>query len=79
LLKKLSPIRLADNDFSRAIRQAEDNGFTPDQLRDILGKGRAKKGIFEGDLLEGELEIGQAAGSIRKEESVADVFSDLIG
>jgi enoyl-[acyl-carrier protein] reductase II len=79
LLKKLSPTRLADNDFSRSVQQAEDSGTTSEALIELLGKGRAKKGIFEGNLIEGELEIGQSAGSIRSEESVADIFRDLIG
>lgn len=79
LLKKLTPTRMVDNNFSRAVQQAEDNGDTPDQLRELLGKGRAKKGIFEGNLTEGELEIGQTAGSLRTEETVTDIFRDLIG
>jgi enoyl-[acyl-carrier protein] reductase II len=79
LLKKLSPTRLADNDFSRSVQQAEDSGATSEELIELLGKGRAKKGIFEGNLIEGELETGQSAGSVRSEESVADIFRDLIG
>lgn len=79
LLKKLAPTRLVDNEFSKEVLAAENAGATPEQLRELLGKGRAKKGIFEGDLVEGELEIGQVAGSIRQEETVADVFRDLIG
>jgi len=79
LLKKLSPTRIVDNDFSRTVQEYESRGATPDELKELLGKGRAKKGIFEGDLIEGELEIGQTAGAIRHPESVADIFRDLIG
>lgn len=78
LLKKLSPTRLVDNEFSQAVVEAENRGATPEELRALLGKGRAKIGIFEGNLTEGELEIGQTAGSIREEETVAGVFADLL-
>jgi len=79
LLKKLSPTRIVDNDFSRTVQEYESRGASPDELKELLGKGRAKKGIFEGDLIDGELEIGQTAGAIRSPESVADIFRDLIG
>lgn len=79
LLKKLTPVRLVDNDFSRAIRGAENRGASAEELQELLGCGRAKKGIFEGNLTEGELEIGQIASMIRKEETVAEIFSDLLG
>ncbi len=77
LLKKLAPARLVDNDFSKAVEIAENRGASEDELRELLGKGRAKKGIFEGDLSEGELEIGQAATMVSKEESAADIIKDL--
>jgi enoyl-[acyl-carrier protein] reductase II len=77
LLKKLAPTRLVDNEFSRAVLALENGGASSDELSALLGKGRAKKGIFEGDLVEGELEIGQTAGSFRNEETVADIFRDL--
>lgn len=79
LLKKLAPTRVVDNDFSKAVEIAENRGASEEELREILGKGRAKKGIFEGDLSEGELEIGQAASMVSKEESAADIIKDLIG
>lgn len=77
LLKKLSPTRLVANAFSASVQSFEDRGASADELRELLGKGRAKKGIFEGDLEEGALEIGQNAGSLKVKESVSDVFSDL--
>jgi enoyl-[acyl-carrier protein] reductase II len=78
LLKKLAPTRLVSNDFSQAVIEAENRGATAEELRELLGKGRAKLGIFEGNLQEGELEIGQTAGSIRQEETVAEIFADLL-
>lgn len=78
LLKKLAPARLADNEFSRAVAEAESRGASAEELTALLGKGRAKKGILEGDLTEGELEIGQAASMVKKEEKVADIFHDLL-
>jgi len=78
LLKKLSPTRLVDNPFSQAVIEAENRGASPEDLCELLGKGRAKKGIFEGNLNDGELEIGQTAGSIRHEESVSEIFTDLL-
>ena len=78
LLKKLAPTRLVDNDFSKAVVEAENRGDSAEQIAELLGKGRAKKGIFEGDLSSGELEIGQIASMITDEESVADIFRDLV-
>lgn len=60
-MKQLTPVRLLKNDFYKKVQQAELNGATPDELKLLLGKGRAKKGMFEGDLVEGELEIGQVS------------------
>jgi enoyl-[acyl-carrier protein] reductase II len=58
-LKQLTPVRLLANGFSAAVREAEARGATPEELKALLGRGRAKRGMFEGDLEEGELEIGQ--------------------
>ncbi|NCD15218.1 MAG: nitronate monooxygenase, partial [Bacteroidia bacterium] len=65
-LKKVSPTRLVKNDFFLQVQELEEQGATADELRVLLGRGRAKKGIFEGDLNEGELEIGQIASHIRE-------------
>lgn len=78
LLKKLAPTRLVKGNFTSAVEEAEARGASPEELRELLGKGRAKKGIFEGNLEEGELEIGQVAALFRKEETVAEVMDDLI-
>ncbi|HCV15797.1 MAG TPA: nitronate monooxygenase [Rikenellaceae bacterium] len=77
LLKQLAPVRLVQNDFSDAVARAESLGASAEELRDLLGKGRAKKGIFEGDLSQGELEIGQAATMIHHPETVTDIINDL--
>jgi len=78
LLKKLVPTRLVDNEFSKMVQEYESRGAKAEELKELLGKGRAKKGIFEGDLTEGELEIGQTAGTMRQAETVADIFEDLV-
>ncbi|MDD2424801.1 MAG: nitronate monooxygenase [Bacteroidales bacterium] len=78
LLKKLAPARLVDNDFSRLIEEAEGRGASVEELLQIVGSGRARRGIFEGDLSRGELEIGQAASFIRREETAAEIIRDII-
>lgn len=77
-LKQLSPTRLIKNDFFNQVQEAEARGSSADEMRSLLGKGRAKKGIFEGDLKEGELEIGQAASSIRTLQTVDEVMKELV-
>lgn len=77
-LKQLSPTRLVKNDFYKQIEEAEQKGASADELKALLGKGRAKKGIFEGDLYEGELEIGQAASQLRKLQTVDEVMKELV-
>ena len=78
LLKKVSPTRLVKSAFTTAVEEAEARGANVEELRELLGKGRAKKGIFEGNLEEGELEIGQIASLFREEVSVADVMKEII-
>lgn len=78
LLKKLSPTRLVVNGFRDAVEAAEARGASVDEMRELLGKGRAKRGIFEGDLEEGELEIGQIVSLLRRQQSVDEVMKELI-
>lgn len=78
MMKKYVPVRLLKNEFSERIRLAEAQGATADELKQLLGRGRAKKGMFEGDLQEGELEIGQAAALIHQIKPVADVMHHLL-
>ncbi len=77
-LKKLAPVRLMKNEFFERIHKAETSGASTLELIKILGKGRAKKGIFEGDITEGELEIGQAASMIDKILPVSEIMQNLI-
>ena len=78
LLKKLSPTRLIKGEFMDAVVEAEDRGASVEEMKELLGKGRAKKGMFEGDLNEGELEIGQIASVIQGEQTVAEVMKELV-
>ena len=78
LLKKLAPTRLVKNPFRDAVERAEDEGASAEELRVLLGKGRAKKGIFEGDLEEGELEIGQVSALISRQQNVEEVMRELV-
>lgn len=76
-LKTVTPVRLLKNEFYSIVKQAELDGASVDELKEILGRGRAKKGMFEGDLLEGELEIGQVSASIHQIKSVKQVMHEL--
>ena len=78
LLKKLAPTRLVTNSFRDRVEAAEGRGASAEELRELLGRGRAKKGIFEGDLEEGELEIGQVAALFRRRQSVDEVMKELL-
>jgi enoyl-[acyl-carrier protein] reductase II len=77
-LKDVTPVRLIKNKFFEKITEAIENGATPEQQKEILGRGRAKKGMFEGDLEEGELEIGQIAGLIDSIEPISKIIEDII-
>lgn len=77
-LKKLAPTRLIKNEFYKQVKKLEDEGANAESLKELLGKGRAKKGIFEGCLEEGELEIGQIASMLTREETVEDIIKDII-
>lgn len=78
LLKKLAPTRLAKGTFKTLVEEAEARGASVEEMRELLGKGRAKKGIFEGNLEEGELEIGQIASLFNELQSVEEVMNDLV-
>jgi enoyl-[acyl-carrier protein] reductase II len=77
-LKDLTPVRLLDNPFSRQVAAAEQAGAGPEELRILLGRGRAKRGMFEGDVDQGELEIGQVSGQIKEIQSAADIIEELV-
>lgn len=77
-LKQLAPTRLIKNEFYEEIARLEAQGAKKEAFQTLLGKGRAKKGIFEGNLTEGELEIGQVASMLKQPETVKTIFRDLI-
>lgn len=77
MLKQLTPVRLLRNDFFQQVQEAEARGASKDELMQLLGRGRAKRGIFEGDLSEGELEIGQVAAAIRDVRPAAEILKNL--
>lgn len=81
-LKQLTPVRLIKNDFFRQVQQAEQRGATVEELSTILGRARAKKGMFEGDLQEGELEIGQVSALLDEilpaDQIVKNVWKDFM-
>ena len=77
-LKDVTPVRLIKNKFYHEIHTAISNGATPEEQKEILGRGRAKRGMFEGDLNEGELEIGQVAGLIDSILPVSKIIDDII-
>ncbi len=77
-LKALTPVRLLDNPFAREVAAAEAAGQSTDQLQELLGRGRAKKGMFEGDLEAGELEIGQVSGQIQRLVPAAEIVQELV-
>lgn len=76
-MKQLTPVRLVKNNFYKKIANAERMGAPVEELREILGKKRAKLGIFEGDLEEGELEIGQISGSINRIQPAAEILEEI--
>lgn len=77
-LKQLAPVRLLRNRFFEEVRKAEQGCASVEELKALLGRGRAKKGMFEGDLDEGELEIGQVAALIDELRPVAAIFASLL-
>lgn len=77
-LKQLTPVRLLKNPFFEKVNELEKRGASSEELSTLLGRGRAKKGMFEGDLTEGELEIGQVSGGIDKIQSVKEVIDEIV-
>jgi enoyl-[acyl-carrier protein] reductase II len=77
-LKQLTPVRLIKNEFYNQIKAAEESGATKEELSELLGRGRAKKGMFEGDLIEGELEIGQIASTFESIQPAEIILQNLV-
>lgn len=76
-MKSVIPVRLLKNEFFRQVEQAEERGAAKEELLQLLGRGRAKLGMFEGDLTQGELEIGQASASIMEIKPAAEILQNL--
>jgi len=76
-LKSLTPVRLLKNGFYEQVKQAEEGKTSLEELRALLGKGRSKKGMFEGELEEGELEIGQVASQINEIRPAGDILKEI--
>lgn len=77
MMRHVVPVRLLKNDFYKQVKTAELTGASVDELRSLLGRGRAKKGMFEGELAEGELEIGQVAAAIREVKPAAEIVKEI--
>ena len=77
-LKKLGPVRMLKNAFAQEVLHLENIGAEPDAISQLLGKGRAKSGIFDGDLINGELEIGQSSALINKILPVQQIITNLM-
>lgn len=77
-LKELAPVRLMRNKFFTEVQEAYARGASVEELKTLLGRGRAKRGMFEGDLVNGELEIGQVSGAIRDIKPAADIIADIL-
>jgi enoyl-[acyl-carrier protein] reductase II len=78
VLKSLAPVRLIKNEFYKKVKEAEMRGAPADELKEILGRARAKLGMFEGNLQEGELEIGQVSGQIHDILPAADIVHNIL-
>ena len=76
-LKQLTPVRLMKNKFYNQVQQAQQNFVSVEALRNLLGKGRAKKGMFDGDLENGELEIGQVSAIIKTIQPATEIVSEI--
>jgi enoyl-[acyl-carrier protein] reductase II len=77
-LKELTPVRLVKNAFFSMVEQAYERKADKQELQTILGRGRAKKGMFEGDLTEGELEIGQVASLINEIKPASEIIKEIL-
>ena len=77
MFKKLTPVRLLKNEFYNQLKRAEDNNAVVEELIQLLGRGRSKKGMFEGNMNDGELEIGQVSTLIKSIQPAADIVNEI--
>lgn len=76
-MKQLTPVRMIKNKFYKQVAEAENRGASVEEMKTLLGKGRSKRGIFEGDLDEGELEIGQAASFVKEIKPATEILKEI--
>jgi enoyl-[acyl-carrier protein] reductase II len=76
-LKKVMPVRMIKNKFFEQVQQAEDRGASPDELKQLRGRARSKRGMFEGDLDEGELEIGEVSAQIKEIKAASEIVNEI--
>lgn len=76
-LKQLTPVRMMKNEFFQKVQTAEWKGASPEELKQLLGRARSKRGMFEGDLAEGELEIGQVSAAINQIKPAAEILREI--
>jgi len=77
-LKELTPVRLIKNEFYDLVKKAYNENASIDKLNEILGRGRAKKGMFEGDMIDGELEIGQVSSLIEEIKPAQEIVREIL-
>ena len=77
MMKQLTPVRMMKNDFYKQVADAELKGASMEDLKTLLGRARAKKGMFEGDMENGELEIGQVAALIREIKPAGEIVKEV--
>ena len=77
-MKKIVPVRLLRNSFFQKVQELENSGTSPEELKELLGKGRAKLGMFDGNIAEGELEIGQVAALINQIKPAGEIVHELV-
>ena len=77
-LKEITPVRLLNSPFSKLVAESYEKGFSIENLKELLGKGRAKKGMYSGDLKDGELEIGQVSGFLDEIIPAGEIVSQII-
>ena len=77
-LKELTPVRMLHNTLFKEIVQAQQSGASPERLQEIMGRGKAKKGMFEGDIENGELEIGQIASLLKSVRPAGEIVSEIV-
>ncbi|MBI2968335.1 MAG: nitronate monooxygenase [Bacteroidetes bacterium] len=78
MLKKIGPVRIIKNKFFDTVKNAEENGAAAEELKNILGHARAKRGMFEGELDEGELEIGQVSAMVKEVKPAGEIVNDIV-